>query len=69
MTTAILDRAGSPRGETAAPLARLARWLRARALAARTRLELERMTDRELADIGLMRCDIARIAREAARAA
>ena len=66
--------AGQPRrGEARGFLAGLAQRLQARgqeyARYVRTRDELDVLTDRELADIGLVRGDIERIARQAAQAA
>ena len=45
--------------------ARIAEARRLNAAFRQTRRELSWLTDRELADLGLMRCDIDRIAREA----
>lgn len=44
----------------------VSRWVHRRLAIARTVSELEAMTDRELADIGIMRWDIDRVAREIA---
>lgn len=49
-------------------LERLGAWLEEQRAYRKTVAELERMDDRELADIGMSRVDIRRIAREAARA-
>ena len=43
---------------------KIARWLDRQARINRTVRELYDLTDRELADIGLNRCDIYRVARE-----
>jgi uncharacterized protein YjiS (DUF1127 family) len=42
--------------------------LERRRRAARTRFELEQLSDRDLADLGIVRADIARLARESAAA-
>ena len=41
-------------------------WALRRTVTARTRAELDALSDRELADIGIPRCNIRRIARDAA---
>lgn len=43
-----------------------AQYLRRQRVYSRTRVELSALTDRELADLGISRFDIARVAREAA---
>ncbi|HEU0223083.1 MAG TPA: DUF1127 domain-containing protein [Paracoccaceae bacterium] len=43
------------------------RYLRRAELRAQTRRELQALSDRDLADLGISRCDIDRIAHEAAR--
>jgi len=40
-------------------------WLKREERIRRTRIELNQLTDRDLADIGINRCDINRISREA----
>jgi uncharacterized protein YjiS (DUF1127 family) len=50
----------------ACQIARLAEARERRRLARATMNELERLSDRDLADIGIMRCDIPDVAREAA---
>lgn len=40
-------------------------WLKREEKARRTRVELSQLTDRDLADIGINRCDIHRISYEA----
>jgi uncharacterized protein YjiS (DUF1127 family) len=47
-------------------LASIAGFLERRRREARTRYELEQLTDRELADLGIVRADIGRLARESA---
>lgn len=47
-------------------IARLAKARERRRLAQTTMNELERLSDRELADIGIMRCDIPDVVRQAA---
>jgi uncharacterized protein YjiS (DUF1127 family) len=50
-------------------LADFGAWRERQALYNRTVSELDALTDRDLADLGIPRADIRRIAREAARAA
>lgn len=42
----------------------LSTWLNEKEKERRTRKELARLTDRDLADIGISRCDIDRIAKD-----
>lgn len=44
----------------------IARWFDRQARVKKTVSELSRLTDRELSDLGISRCDIDRIANEAA---
>jgi uncharacterized protein YjiS (DUF1127 family) len=53
-------------GFVSAIAARLSLWLRRREAYAQTVAELEVLTDRDLNDLGIARCDIRRLAREAA---
>jgi uncharacterized protein YjiS (DUF1127 family) len=67
MTTLSLVQALPLRGGVLAALAARYREAMARHRAfVETRRELNWLSDRELADLGMMRCDIDRIAREAA---
>lgn len=53
-------------GAFTAIAARLTLWLRRREAYAQTVNELGALTDRDLNDLGIARCDIRRLAREAA---
>lgn len=64
--TAMIDTRAAGFGGTFARLAaRFAAWRRREAAVAATLRELEALTDRELADIGFVRADLARVARDA----
>ena len=41
------------------------KWFKKTSMLNQTRRELSHLSDRELADIGISRCDIGRVAREA----
>ena len=55
--------AGQPAPASSGPLGRFQTWLRHLRRCRQTERELLAMTDRQLADIGLSRCDIPRVAR------
>ena len=50
-------------------LAEITAWRARRALYRQTMFELSTLTDRDLADLGIARCDIRRIARDASQGA
>ncbi len=58
---------GTRRVGLLAPIAQLIAWWDERRRIARTMAELEQLTDAELADIGISRADIERVARGAVR--
>ncbi|MFN3613903.1 MAG: DUF1127 domain-containing protein [Rubrimonas sp.] len=66
MNAIAIRTAGARAGFVSSVAARLSLWLRRREAYARTVNELEVLTDRDLSDLGIARCDIRRLAREAA---
>jgi uncharacterized protein YjiS (DUF1127 family) len=50
-------------------LSKINSWLKREERARRTRVELNQLTDRDLADIGINRCDIHKISYEAVNVA
>jgi uncharacterized protein YjiS (DUF1127 family) len=57
---------GEPRAARPGIGGRIALWVRRRVEQERTFNEMNALTDRELADLGFARCDLRRIAAEAA---